>query len=58
MSDQSLETRLAAIGEDGYVTADEVLFLRRSVFADGIVSNEELDALFALGARRFYCCIS
>lgn len=51
MSDQSLETRLAAIGENGYVTADEVLFLRRTVFADGVVSNEELDALFALGAR-------
>ncbi len=51
MSDQSLETRLAAIGENGYVTADEVLFLRRTVFADGIVSNEELDALFTLGAR-------
>ena len=33
MSDQSLETRLAAIGENSYVTADEVLFLRRSVFA-------------------------
>lgn len=51
MSDQSLETRLAAIGENGYVTADEVLFMRRAVFADGIVSNEELDALFTLGAR-------
>ena len=51
MSDQSVETRLAAIGENGYVTADEVLFLRRTVFADGIVTNNELDALFALGAR-------
>ncbi len=51
MSDQSLETRLAAIGDDGYVTADEVLFLRRTIFADGIVSNEEIDALFALGER-------
>ena len=51
MPDQSLNTRLAAIGETGHVSADEVLFLRRTVFADGIVSNEELDALFALGAR-------
>ena len=51
MSDQSIETRLAAIGENGYVTADEVLFMRRTVFADGVVTNDELDALFALGAR-------
>ncbi|MEM8770169.1 MAG: hypothetical protein AAGD92_00845 [Pseudomonadota bacterium] len=49
--DQSLETRIAAIGADGYVTADEVLFLRRSIFADGVISAAELDALFALGAR-------
>lgn len=46
-----LETRLEAIGADGYVTADEVLFLRRTVFSDGIVSCDELDALFALGDR-------
>lgn len=51
MSAQSLTSRLAAIGADGYVSADEVLFLRRTVFADGIVAPEELDALFALGDR-------
>ncbi len=51
MSDQSLETRLVAIGADGFVSADEVLFLRRSVFADGIVRLDELDALFQLGDR-------
>jgi hypothetical protein len=51
MSDQSLEARLGAIGADGYVTADEVLFLRKTVFSDGVVSAEELDALFALGDR-------
>ncbi len=51
MSDQSLQTKIAAIGADGYVTADEVLFLRRSVFANGVVSATELDALFALGAH-------
>ena len=51
MSDQSVETRLSAIGENGYVTADEVLFMRRTVFADGVVANDELDALFKLGAR-------
>jgi len=48
---QPIETRLAAIGADGYVTADEVLFLRRSVFADGVVRERELDAIFALGER-------
>ncbi|WP_411817001.1 hypothetical protein [Hyphococcus sp. DH-69] len=51
MSDQSLETRLTAIGADGFVSADEVLFLRRTVFADGVVSTKELDALFALGDK-------
>ncbi len=48
---QPIETRLAAIGADGYVTADEVLFLRRSVFANGVVCERELDAIFALGNR-------
>ena len=51
MSDPSLATRLAAIGADGFVSADEVLFLRRKVFADGVVSPGELDALFDLGDR-------
>ncbi|WDI33023.1 hypothetical protein PUV54_07410 [Hyphococcus flavus] len=51
MSDQSLQTRLAAIGADGFVSADEVLFMRRTVFSDGVVSPEELDALFDLGDR-------
>lgn len=51
MSDTSLETRLAAVGADGYVTANEVLFLRRTVFEDGVVNTEELDAIFALGER-------
>lgn len=48
---QPIETRIAAIGADGYVTADEVLFLRRSIFANGVVCERELDAIFALGAR-------
>ncbi|MEO1241233.1 MAG: hypothetical protein AAFX54_04945 [Pseudomonadota bacterium] len=51
MSDTSLQTRLAAVGANGHVTANEVLFLRRTVFEDGVVSPEELDALFDLGAR-------
>jgi hypothetical protein len=51
MSDQSLFARLAAIGADGFVSADEVLFLRKTVFANGVVDPAELDALFDLGDR-------
>lgn len=51
MSDQSWQSRISEIGADGYVTADEVLALRKTVFKDGIVSPTELDALFALGKR-------
>ncbi len=51
MSEPTLQTRLAAIGKNGYVDANEVLFLRRSIFADGVVSTAELDALFDLSAR-------
>lgn len=43
--------RLLAIGDDGYVSADDVLFLRRNVFADGLVDRGELEAVFALGDR-------
>lgn len=43
--------KLGKVGADGHVSADDVLFLRRQVFKDGIVSPEELDALFALGDR-------
>lgn len=48
---QPIETRLAAVGADGYITADEVLFLRRNIFANGVVCERELDAIFALGQR-------
>ncbi len=51
MSDHSLATRIAAIGADGFVSADEVLFLRKTVFANGVVEPHELDALFDLGDR-------
>jgi len=51
MTNTSFETRIAAIGADGYVTADEVLFLRRSVFTDGVGTADELVSLFALSAR-------
>jgi len=42
---------LTQVGNDGYVSAEDVLFLRRNVFADGVVSAAELDALFRLGEK-------
>ena len=46
-----MQNLIDELGKDGFVSADEVLQLRREVFADGIVSPEELDALFSLGER-------
>lgn len=42
---------LANVGANGYVTNDDVMFLRRNVFKDGIVSGGEVDAVFALAER-------
>lgn len=46
-----LKTALLAIGTGGYVAAKDVLTLRAGVFKDGIVSSDELDALFDLASR-------
>ena len=46
-----MATDLTSVGDDGYVSAEDVRFLRRNVFADGVVSAEELDALFRLGEK-------
>ncbi|MEQ1930753.1 MAG: hypothetical protein ABL957_09490, partial [Parvularculaceae bacterium] len=43
--------KLANVGADGFVSAADVLFLRRMAFKDGVVSTEELDALFTLAGR-------
>ncbi|MEM9495717.1 MAG: hypothetical protein AAGA09_06905 [Pseudomonadota bacterium] len=51
MASQTIETQIAAIGSSAYVTADEVKFLRETIFADGIVCGRELDAIFALANR-------
>lgn len=48
---EGLAQALASVGQGGYVSAKDVTLLRQSVFKDGIVSGEELDALFALGER-------
>jgi hypothetical protein len=39
------------VGADGQVSAEDVIYLRRNVFADGVVSREELSVLFSLGRR-------
>ncbi|MEE2691045.1 MAG: hypothetical protein VX640_05845 [Pseudomonadota bacterium] len=51
MSGSSKLHSLAALGADGFISARDVLELRRTVFADGVVSTDELDALFDLGDR-------
>lgn len=39
------------VGADGHVSAEDVIYLRRNIFADGVVSRDELSVLFALGRR-------
>jgi hypothetical protein len=39
------------VGADGHVSAEDVIFLRRNIFADGVVSRDELSILFSLGRR-------
>lgn len=39
------------VGADGHVSAEDVIFLRRNIFADGVVSRDELSVLFSLGRR-------
>lgn len=42
---------IASVGADGHVSAEDVIFLRKQVFADGVVSRAEIAALFALAGR-------
>ena len=51
MAKQDITDKLVSVGKDGFVSAEDVLFLRRNVFQDGIVSAQEMDALFALGEQ-------
>jgi len=51
MSDIMSSDRFLAIGEDGYVIADDVVFMREKVFPNGIVSKTELGSLLALAER-------
>ncbi|OFX05560.1 MAG: hypothetical protein A3E78_12590 [Alphaproteobacteria bacterium RIFCSPHIGHO2_12_FULL_63_12] len=51
MPNQNIETLIRSVGADGHVSADDVIFLRKSVFADGVVNRAELAALFALAEK-------
>jgi len=51
MTQNNVANQLSALGEDGYVSAEDVTFLRRNVFQDGIVSVQELNSLIALGEK-------
>ncbi len=51
MPNANVETLIRSVGADGYVSADDVLFLRKNVFADGVVSRAELAALFRLAEK-------
>ena len=51
MPNDTIETLIRSVGADGHVSADDVTFLRKRVFADGVVSRAELAALFALAEK-------
>ncbi len=51
MQSDKIETLIRSVGADGHVSADDVIFLRKNVFADGVVSRQELAALFALAEK-------
>ena len=48
---EGLKAALASFGEGRFVGAKDVALLRQGVFKDGVVSDDELDALFSLGER-------
>lgn len=50
-NDTIVARRIAEIAVDGHVSAEDVLYLRRTVFQDGIASPAELDAIFLLAER-------
>lgn len=51
MPDSTKDGLINHVGADGHVSAEDVTFLRRNIFADGVVSRDELSTLFALGRR-------
>lgn len=51
MPNSSKDGLINHVGADGHVSAEDVIYLRRNIFADGVVSRDELSTLFALGRR-------
>lgn len=51
MQNDRFETLIRSVGADGHVSAEDVIFLRKNVFADGVVSRAELAVLFALAEK-------
>lgn len=51
MPHEKTGAQVRSVGADGYVSAEDVLFLRKNVFADGVVSRAELAMLFALAEK-------
>lgn len=51
MSKVLTSERFMDVGQDGYVTADDVLVLRDTVYRDGITSKQELNSLLGLAER-------
>jgi hypothetical protein len=51
MPDSTKDGLINHVGADGHVSAEDVIFLRRSIFADGVVGRDDLSVLFALGRR-------
>ncbi len=51
MQDDKFQSLIRSVGADGHVSADDVIFLRKQVFADGVVNRAELAALFALAEK-------
>ena len=50
MGELIMAAPVAGLSEKGRILAEDVLMLRREVFADGVVTRGEAEALFALGA--------
>ncbi|MEO1013965.1 MAG: hypothetical protein AAFX08_02140 [Pseudomonadota bacterium] len=46
-----IDQRLTRVGADGYVCAEDVLFLRQEIYPDGVVDRRELASVFALAER-------
>ncbi len=46
-----IDAQFAKVGANGFVSKKDVIFLRRDIFSDGVLSREELSKLLSLGER-------